>query len=100
MKFSEYLLKEEGYDIPTLLTLFAQALQANSDPKILANQPLIAFGDNEQDIMRKLTKNAQLSELIQSNPAAIQAIQDCRKTKLTLDSLAGLLAATLSKTPS
>lgn len=83
------------HDVETLLNLFAQAFQANPNPKILANQPIIAYGENEQDVMRKITINAQLNELIQKNPAAVQAIQNCKKTNLTVGSLASMLAATL-----
>lgn len=95
MLFREYvrrrLLEDTGMmTIDGLRSMILQSLQANPDSKEAYNSPLIQW-DKPINLLRRFNSMPGLTKLIQSNPAAMEAIQSADRTKLTVGELAGIL---------
>ena len=92
--FKEYvmrrLIEDFGLTIDEIKSMILQALGADTDPKDAGDAPLVQYASPNVLVQRFNSVNS-LSQLLQASPAALEAIQAAKNSKLTVGQPAGML---------
>ena len=91
MKFRDFVKLKEGVDLNDIRAMILRAIGGNPDSKEAFDAPLTQFVE-PGELTNKLNSLKGLADLLQNNPAAIDALQNAQANSLTVGQLAAILA--------